>query len=107
MATEAHGLPPRLVRMAADISRIAAWLATDETTREDLRQEMLCYLLTLPDHRPRRFYLRALGARAHNYWARSVLDAPMKKTGKVLLDRQTVYVGGLHELDALHQQQAA
>jgi len=107
MLTPTSSLPPALERMARDVTSIAARLAGDNATREDLAQEMFCLLITLPPGRPRRFYLRALNRRAFNYWARRVVDAPMKNTGEVLLGRRMICVGGLRELERIHQRQRA
>ena len=61
----------------------------------------------LPRGQARKFYARAARRHAALYRARTMIDAPMGDDGWALLDRRTVYVGGLRELDALHRQQAA
>jgi hypothetical protein len=96
-----------LAHFRRDVERIAAAVANDEPTRAELRQEMYFRLLTLPVGRPRRFYLRVLGARAFDYWARNIIDAPLGPTGWPDLDRRTVTVGGLTELDLIYRRQAA
>jgi hypothetical protein len=106
MASEQQ-LLRHLERASSDIGMIARRFATGRASREDLRQEMLCHMLTLPEGQARRFYLKSLRRCAYNYWARKIVDAPSSNTGKVLLDRQTVAVGGLAELDFIHQRQAA
>ena len=98
---------PDLSGLKSDIGRIAARVARDRNTRADLRQEMTCHLLTLPAGRSRSFYVRALGMHAFNYWGRSIVDAPLGPGGRPILARQTVAVGGLHELDHLCRRHAA
>ncbi len=90
-----------------DLAVIAAGLATDEITREDLRQEMLCCLLTLRPGKSRAFYTKVLARRAFTYWANAILDAPLGPCSRPLLDRQTVAVGGLAELDRIHRRHRA
>ena len=90
-----------------DIAMIAGELVRDTPGQADLRQEMWCQLLSLPEGRPRRFYLRTLRRVALRYWGRQILDAPLGRCGRPILERQTVPVGGLAELDRIHRQQAA
>lgn len=96
-----------LATFDGDIARIAATFAEEPDIREELRQEMYCRLLELPAGRSRGFYLRAVGLHAFNYWARSVLDAPLDRDGWPILTRRTRPVGGLAELDRIHRRRAA
>ena len=90
-----------------EIQVIAAQLVSDEHSRADLRQEMWCHLLDLPRGQARKFYARAARRHAALYRARTMIDAPMGDDGWPILHRQTVTVGGLPELDRIHQRQAA
>ena len=98
-------LPSEAVKR--DIDVIACRFAKDETTRQDLRQEMRCHLLTLPPGKGRTFYFRSLSRQAYTYWAHKVLDAPSGPCGRPILERQTVAVGGLAELERIHRRQRA
>jgi len=102
---ESGTLPPKAIRCSINV--IAAELAHDECTRMDLRQEMLIHFMKLPAGKSTRYYERALRNRALTYWARRVLDAPISDAGWPILERQTVCVGGLTELDRLHQSRHA
>jgi len=86
---------------------IAGELVRDTPGQADLRQEMWCQLLSLPEGRPRRFYLRTLRRLALRYWGRQILDAPLDGHGAPILERQTAPVGGLAELDRIHRRHAA
>lgn len=94
-------------KLERDIGRIATRVARNASVRADLRQEMRCYLLTLPPRKSRSFYLRALGIHAFNYWGRVIIDAPLDPTGRPILERQTIAIGGLAELERIHQRQRA
>ena len=94
-------------KLERDIGRIAARVARNADVRAELRQEMRCCLLTLPPGKSRSFYLRALGRHAANYWGRTIIDAPLSRWGRPILDRRTICVGGLRELDQIHRRQAA
>lgn len=102
---------PQDVFPAPDVRReidvIAARLSKYEDARLDLRQEMVCHLLALPVGQAKRFYARSLQRHATLYYARVLLDAPMGKNGWPILERKTVPVGGLAELDRIHRRQAA
>ena len=87
----------------SDLAVIACGFAADEVTRQDLRQEMLCHLLTLPPGKSRSFYAKSLTRRAYTYWARAIVDAPLGRCSRPILERKTVAVGGLAELDAIHR----
>jgi len=95
------------MELSNDINRIARQLASDPHSRDDLKQEMRCALLTLPAGKSRSYYLRALANRAFNYWARCLLDAPRDHANRPMLDRRTRCVGGLSELDAISRGHAA
>jgi hypothetical protein len=99
--------PLRSDAIRRDIDVIACRFAKDETTRQDLRQEMLCHLLALPTGKVRAFYMRSLARRAHTYWERTIVDAPLGPDGRAILERRTICVGGLRELDQIHRRQAA
>ena len=90
-----------------DIDVIACRLARDESTRDDLRQEMRVCLLSLPAGKPQQFYRAALKRCAFAYWAHAVVDAPSDRCGRPILSRRTRCVGGLAELDRIHQHRAA
>ena len=89
-----------------DLAVIACQFAGDEVTRRDLRQEMLCHLLTLPPGKSLSFYLKSLTRRAYTYWGHRVLDAPLDGCGRPILGRQTVAMGGLAELARLERRAA-
>ncbi len=90
-----------------DIDVIACQFAKDETTRQDLRQEMRCRLLTLPGGKNRAFYATSLRRCAYTYWARRILDAPLGPGARPILERQTIAIGGLRELDHVVRKRAA
>jgi len=90
-----------------DIDVIACRFAKDEVTRQDFRQEMRCHLLTLPPGKGRTFYFRSLARQAYTYWAHKVLDAPSGPCGRPIVERQTVAIGGLRELDHVLRRRAA
>jgi hypothetical protein len=96
-----------LKRFDRDIRMIACRFARDRATRNDLQQEMRLCLMALPEGKPRAFYRISLARCAHDYWARRVLDAPLDRQGRPILERRTVTAGGLAELDRLHQRRAA
>lgn len=102
--THAGALTQKLER---DIGRIAARVARDASVRADLRQEMRCRLLTLPPGKNRSFYLRALCCHAFTYWERTIIDAPLDPCGRPILERQTIAIGGLRELDHVFRKRAA
>lgn len=93
--------------LAARIRVIASALADDAMTREDLLQEMFCELCAMPDGQTRSWYERRLADCARTYWARKIVDAPLGPTGWPDLDRRTVAVGGLAELERIHCAQRA
>jgi DNA-directed RNA polymerase specialized sigma24 family protein len=97
----------RLERLATDLDIVARHLTRDETTRADLVQEMACHLLTLPPGQTRAWYLSRAGDYAKKFLQRRVIDAPLDRRGRPDLTRRTVCVGGLHELDRLHQRRRA
>ena len=96
----------RLESLAKDIDVLAFKISRDRSTKEDLKQEMACCLLALPPGQTRAWYLSRLGDHAKKYFGRSILDAPLGKCGRPILERQTVPVGGLAELDRIHRRQA-
>ena len=104
---ELNGLPAHVTRLRSDVRRIARSVVRDPAGRDDLTQQMLLHLLSLPADRPRRFYLRALRRLAVRHWGRCLVDAPLDHSGQPILERQTVAVGGLRELDSIHRRQAA
>ncbi|MFO7898089.1 MAG: hypothetical protein R6V58_03400 [Planctomycetota bacterium] len=93
--------PPRLHDFKTSIHRLARSITRDEHTRQDLEQEMACHLLTLGGGQTRAWYRSRLCSRARDYRDRRVIDAPLGNDGRPALDRQTVCVGGLAELDHL------
>ena len=99
--------PLKSSALKRDIDVIACQFARDETTRQDLRQEMRCRLLTLPPGKNRSFYATSLRRCAYTYWARRVVDAPAGPCGRPILERQTVAIGGLRELDHVFRKRAA
>ena len=100
-------MPLQSSAIRRDIDVIACQFARDETTRQDLRQEMRCHLLTLPAGKNRAFYAKSLRRRAYTYWTRRVIDAPLGPGGRPIYERQTVAIGGLRELDHVYGRQAA
>ena len=102
--TQAVALTQKLER---DIGRIAARVTRNASARADLRQEIRCHLLTLPPDKSRSFYLRALGFHAAKYWGRTIIDAPLSRWGRPILNRRTIAIGGLRELDHAYGRKAA
>ena len=84
-----------------DIASISRRLSADPAEQDDLRQEMALCLLALPPNKNRSFYRKAIGMHVFNYWSRSIIDAPLGKNGRPILERRTVAVGGLNELARL------
>ena len=107
MADTLHKRPAQSAGMNDDINMIANALAHDDASRQDLRQEMKCRLLTLPQGRARRFYLHSLRNAALRHWGRKMIDAPLDRAGRPILERRTRAVGGLVELDCIHRRQSA
>lgn len=96
-----------LARLRRDIEVVAVHIARDSATKEELAQEMACRLLSLPPGQTRAWYLSRVGDHARKYWARTIIDAPISHKGYPILERRTVCVGGLRELDRIHRRQRA
>ncbi len=90
-----------------DIDILAFLVARDHADKLDLKQEMACLLLCLPPGQTRAWYLSRVGDHAKKYLGRHIIDAPLDKSGRPLLDRRTVSVGGLRELGRLCRREAA
>ncbi len=98
---------PRHDELGGTIRRLALSITRDEHLRRDLEQEMACHLLTLGGGRTRSWYLSRLASRARDYRDRRAIDAPLGDNGRAMLDRQTVAIGGLAELDRMQRRPAA
>jgi len=97
----------RFEQLRPDIRILAVHVAKNRATAADLEQEMACHLLTLPPGQTRAWYLSRIGDHAKKYWGRRMVDAPLGPDGRPILKRQTIAVGGLHELDHLLRRHAA
>ncbi len=91
----------RFERLNRDIDFLAFNITRAASTRDDLKQEMACLLLTLPPGQTRAWYLSRLGDHARKYWGRRIVDAPLGRNGRPIMERRTTPVGGLAELDRL------
>jgi len=96
----------RLAQLRGGIEILALHVSKDPTIQDDLKQEMAARLLTLPSGQTRAWYLSRLGDHARKYLGRCIIDAPLDRSGRAILDRQTVTVGGLAELDRLWRRAA-
>ncbi|MFH1730713.1 MAG: hypothetical protein ABIF82_03550 [Planctomycetota bacterium] len=95
----------RCRRLMRDMDILAFRLARDPSAKDDLKQEMACHLLTLPPGQTRAWYLSRVGDHAKKHVGRCLIDAPLGPRGRPILERQTVAVGGLRELDHIHRRQ--
>jgi len=106
--TENYDNPATRCRLLMrDLDILAFRLARDPSTKDDLKQEMACYLLTLRPGQTRAWYLSQVGDHAKKYVGRSMIDAPLGPDGRPILTRKVICVGGLRELDQIHRRQAA
>lgn len=106
--TQLHAPPCALVdRLKKDIEIVAVHIANDPDAKTELQQEMTCRLLSLPPGQTRAWYLSRIGDHARKYYFRRMMDVPLNHRGRPMLERRTVAVGGLAELDRIHRRQAA
>ncbi len=101
MKTTTRSTSTRLAELAQGVDVLAFRIAPDRVTKEDLKQEMACFLLTLPPGQTRAWYLSRVGDHARKYLGRRIIDAPLGPQGQPILERRTVAVGGLAELDRI------
>ena len=99
--------PAKLIKwLRRDIEIVAVHIANDADSKFELQQEMACELLSLPPGQTRAWYLSRVGDHARKYYFRKMQDIPLNHRGRPVLDRRTVCVGGLTELDRLSRHAA-
>ena len=96
----------RIERFRKNIRTLARRMTKDRATAADLEQEMICCLIALPPGQAPAWYLSRVGDHAKKYWGRRIVDAPLDRSGRPILARQTIAVGGLAELNHLYNRAA-